>query len=336
MTRIAWMVLLLSAPAGLAFQAGPPQDGIVNPQVIPRGEPKYTEEARSAGVQGTVVLSVVIDQQGVPKDIRVVSPLGFGLDEAAMAAVALWRFRPGTKDGKPVAIVGQIEVSFRLRNTGFDEKKEKQRTLYNAAVNSLKQGKRDKAVIDSLRNLVSQKYPPGMFLYGKALVEGWGIAADPATGYRLLEDSAAKHYGPALYEVAIARIQGGQLEQDPQKGFEQMRSAARLGSEQAQAFLGQAYEQGEGVPVDLNKSRENYRLCAATGDAACQYHLGKSLLEANGHISLDYVQAIAWLELASSGGIEDAEKILQQEDAQLTPDQISRADKLKAQLVHKP
>jgi TonB family protein len=55
-----------------------------------------------------------VDQNGVPLDIKVVRPLGLGLDEKAMEAVRHWKVRPGMKGGRPVAVQAQVEVTFRL------------------------------------------------------------------------------------------------------------------------------------------------------------------------------------------------------------------------------
>jgi periplasmic protein TonB len=77
-------------------------------------EPQYSEEAISAKFQGTVLLYVEVDEQGLPRNIRVIRPLGLGLDEKAIEAVEKWKFSPGKKDGKPVAVQAQIEVNFRL------------------------------------------------------------------------------------------------------------------------------------------------------------------------------------------------------------------------------
>lgn len=77
-------------------------------------EPEYSEEARKAKYSGTVLLSIVVDSNGLPRDIKVIRPLGLGLDEKAVEAVAKWRFRPGMKGGRPVATQAQVEVNFRL------------------------------------------------------------------------------------------------------------------------------------------------------------------------------------------------------------------------------
>ncbi len=88
--------------------------GVSSPVIVYRVEPEYSEEARKAKFQGTVVLSIVIDERGVPTNFKVVRPLGLGLDEKAIEAVQKWRFKPGQKDGRPVAVMATIEVNFRL------------------------------------------------------------------------------------------------------------------------------------------------------------------------------------------------------------------------------
>lgn len=88
--------------------------GVSAPALVFKVEPEYSEEARKAKFQGTVVLYVVVDEKGMPRDLKVVRPLGLGLDEKAIEAVTKWRFKPGFKDGKPVAVAATIEVNFRL------------------------------------------------------------------------------------------------------------------------------------------------------------------------------------------------------------------------------
>jgi TonB family protein len=88
--------------------------GVTAPEVIFKQEPQYTQEARDAKIEGSVLLSVVIDSDGSVSDIRVLQSLDEGLDENAMAAVATWQFRPAEKDGQPVAVAANIQVNFRL------------------------------------------------------------------------------------------------------------------------------------------------------------------------------------------------------------------------------
>jgi len=96
---------------GGAYRIG---GGVSPPTVIFKVEPEYSEEARKAKFQGTVVLFVVVDENGKPRDLKVIRPLGLGLDQKAIEAVEKWKFSPGKKDGKPVPVQATIEVNFRL------------------------------------------------------------------------------------------------------------------------------------------------------------------------------------------------------------------------------
>lgn len=88
--------------------------GISQPVPIYAPDPDYSDEARKAKFQGTVLLWVVIGNDGLVKDVKIARPLGLGLDQKAIEAVRKWRFKPAEKDGHPVAVQAQIEVNFRL------------------------------------------------------------------------------------------------------------------------------------------------------------------------------------------------------------------------------
>jgi protein TonB len=96
---------------GGVFRVG---GGVSAPKNIYAPDPDYSEEARKAKYQGTCVLYVVVGPDGKPRDIRVSRTLGLGLDEKAIEAVKLWRFEPATKDGKPVSVAINVEVTFHL------------------------------------------------------------------------------------------------------------------------------------------------------------------------------------------------------------------------------
>ena len=89
-------------------------NGVTPPRLIYKVEPAYTEEARSAKLQGSVLLYVEITPDGRATNTRVVHGIGVGLDEKAIEAISQWRFQPGTKDGAPVTVAATIEVNFRL------------------------------------------------------------------------------------------------------------------------------------------------------------------------------------------------------------------------------
>ena len=88
--------------------------GTTAPVLLYKKEPEYSEEARKAKFQGTVMLAVEVDASGRAINLRVVRSLGLGLDEKAMEAVRQWKFKPGYHDGKPVTVAATIEVNFRL------------------------------------------------------------------------------------------------------------------------------------------------------------------------------------------------------------------------------
>jgi TonB family protein len=88
--------------------------GVTRPTVLVKKEPEYSEEARKAKVQGTVIVSIVVTPDGRPTQMKIQRSVGLGLDEKALEALAQWRFNPGKKDGKPVPVEASIEVNFRL------------------------------------------------------------------------------------------------------------------------------------------------------------------------------------------------------------------------------
>jgi periplasmic protein TonB len=85
------------------------------PQLIHSVEAEFSDEARRAKYQGVCLVSLIVDAQGNPQNIRVVRALGMGLDEKAIEAIRQYKFKPAMKDGKtPVPVPITIEVDFRL------------------------------------------------------------------------------------------------------------------------------------------------------------------------------------------------------------------------------
>lgn len=89
-------------------------DGVSAPRAIYTPEPEFSEEARKAKYQGVVVVTIIVGPDGRVHNPRVVRSLGMGLDEKAIEGVKAWKFDPSKKDGHPVAVEMNVEVTFNL------------------------------------------------------------------------------------------------------------------------------------------------------------------------------------------------------------------------------
>jgi TonB family protein len=87
---------------------------VTAPVPIEQTPPEYTENAKQAKWQGSVELSILVDETGRVTQISVAKTLGMGLDQKAIEAVQRWKFKPGTKDGEPVAMRATVMVNFLL------------------------------------------------------------------------------------------------------------------------------------------------------------------------------------------------------------------------------
>jgi TonB family protein len=94
----------------VAGTAAPP--GVVMPVLETKVDPEFTGEAQRDKVKGTVQVRAVVGVDGIPRQITIRQPLGYGLDEKTAEAVAKYRFKPGTRDGKPVAVEMLINQTF--------------------------------------------------------------------------------------------------------------------------------------------------------------------------------------------------------------------------------
>lgn len=110
------------APAGPGHGDGGAGDApieldarMIAPVTLHRVQPLYTEAARRARTQGFVILQATIDRTGHVTDVRVLKPLPFGLDDAAVQAVRQWRFTPATLQGRPVPVYFRLTVQFRVQ-----------------------------------------------------------------------------------------------------------------------------------------------------------------------------------------------------------------------------
>jgi TonB family protein len=112
-------IILRSAQANNRQQAWqndplPMRNGVMPPRPINFANPEYSDEARRKRIQGVVLVSALVNEEGNPIDYRVEKSLGYGLDEKAVECVSQYRFTPAMRDGQPVAARVTIEVNFRL------------------------------------------------------------------------------------------------------------------------------------------------------------------------------------------------------------------------------
>ena len=77
-------------------------------------EPGYSPEAKAAKFEGVVMVSIIVDKNGIPQNVHVTRGVGLGLDEKAVEAVKQYKFKPATENGKPVAVYLNVEVNFEI------------------------------------------------------------------------------------------------------------------------------------------------------------------------------------------------------------------------------
>lgn len=92
-----------------------PGSGITAPDLLREVRPDYTDEARRLGIEGDVVLEIIVRSDGTVGDIKVLQGLRGGLDRRAIDAVRQWRFAPARRHGSPVDVVVEVAVEFKLR-----------------------------------------------------------------------------------------------------------------------------------------------------------------------------------------------------------------------------
>jgi TonB family protein len=331
--------LVMSFASQLGAQTAPIRigPGVTAPRVLRKVEPEFSPLGRADQIQGTVVLQLVVTEKGRPADIQVISPLGYGLDENAVAAIQKWQFMPGQKDGAPVPVRATIEVNFRFVGAAFDESYEHKRTQFNVALQELRhvdtnpsQAARVRAV-QSMTKLSEQKFPSAVYLVGMWEVSGEmapAVAQDVTAGWSKIEQAAKKSYGPAIYRLARRSLDSST---DGGKTWDDMRRAATLGSREAQFLLGDRYQKGDGVEVSFDRAKNYFRLCAAGGERECQNRLAHLMFDAPSRPDYEYEQALAWFGLAADHGSADAREVVERESPKLTPAQSKTIATLKRQ-----
>ena len=110
-----WEQLKVNPEAAASESCSSLGDVVTTPVLLNHVTPSYSDEARKAKVEGTVILEIIIRRDGTAEVVRVTRSVGFGLDQKAIEAVTQYRFRPGMRNGEPVDVTATSEVNFNLR-----------------------------------------------------------------------------------------------------------------------------------------------------------------------------------------------------------------------------
>ena len=124
--RLMAFVVATGCAFGMISATAAPQDatgvytpgqGVLVPRIVKEVKPQYTAEARAKKIQGTIGLDAVVLKDGTVGDVNVTQSLDsvYGLDEEAVKAMKQWVFEPGQKDGKPVPVRVNVEMTFNLK-----------------------------------------------------------------------------------------------------------------------------------------------------------------------------------------------------------------------------
>jgi TonB family protein len=314
--------------------AASPAGNATPPSLVSKVEPEYTKEARKKKFSGNVLLSLIVGTDGIPRDIKVVSPLGLGLDEKAMEAVSKWRFKPGTRNGVPVPVKAQAEVSFKLcnPNCGSNElvSEEKARSLVNIAVHQLRgdlDGKADaKAAFAIMQKAAAMDYGPAETRLGQFYLSGTGTPVDNQKAAELFDRAAFHGDAAGDYELGKLYKTGTGVLPDQAMALKLFTRAADQDLPQAEFALGVASELGEGAPPDLPQALKWYRKSAEQGFPAAQLRLGK-LFWTGAAGKQDQVAALEWALLAERGGLKEASPDVQHFRSSMPADSIAEAEK---------
>lgn len=116
--RLALLVVFVAVfgVSATLQQVYEPGNGTTMPIIVKEVKPQYTDAAQDRKIQGSVLLRAVVLENGhIGDSVEVLKSLDADLDQQAVAALKQWEFKPGTRDGKPVAVRISCELTFTLK-----------------------------------------------------------------------------------------------------------------------------------------------------------------------------------------------------------------------------
>jgi TonB family protein len=168
------------------------------PEPLRRVAPEWTPEAKIARLEGTAILTGIIDADGVPRDMRVTRSVGLGLDEKALAAIAQWRFVPAISPNQRIRVFTSIALDFRLPAGAS------RWHLTDAQFHLPKEIKRP--------SFKSTFYPAGAGISPDAVEEGQVVGASGRAAFASIAFEIDERGVPGAFEVseASADVWGGE------------------------------------------------------------------------------------------------------------------------------
>ncbi|MGI9075028.1 MAG: TonB family protein [Bryobacteraceae bacterium] len=335
--RYLWLALfpaLLFAQDAPTLQDSPATKDTL-PKLLYKVEPEYTNQARSAGLSGKALLSAVVDVDGRPKDIKVVSPLADGLAEQAIKAVSKWRFQPGMRNGVPVPMTAHIEVNFRICRscTGEPdptyERLEAARGMYNMGIHQLRgdlEKKNAKGAFESMQKAANMDYPPAEVVLGLFYLDGTGTVVDATKAAELFDRAAVQGNAQGEYQLGRLYETGNGIKANRAEALRLYLKAAEKNLPEGQCAAGMLLEKGDGVPRDAAQALKWYRKSAEQGFPPAQYRLAKAYWSA-AEGKQDQVKALAWALIAKSNGEKLSDAAVQEYRAEMTAEQIKSAER---------
>lgn len=337
---IFWFALqappvFLPCPAGTmeALEAIKELPGTVTvPEVKFYKNPSFTDTALRHQTQAvTVNISLIVDTEGKPCDLRLISQAPLGLDEAALRAVSMWRFTPASKGGKTIPHPAKVETRFeRIR----DEQVfwEQRREELNLAIQALPQstGNARTAHLGSIERLAKSGYAPAQGQYAILLAEGTFLPKDLEASNDYFLKARAQNDPAAYFHYGRFQLDGKVFLKDEAAALKDIRRSAALKFGRAYTWLGDHYTIGDYLPKDDAKALASYLAGAALHEVRCMLEAARRLQ------TTKPAEAIAWASLAADKGNPQARILLN--DLQATADAITlaQAAKLKARFQQQP
>jgi len=109
-TGLLACVLAALLPAQKSEEVYNAGNGVTSPRIVRQVAPEHPPQ--DFRISGTVLIGLIVNAKGEPEEVHVVRSLEKAVDQCAIDAVKQWRFEPGTKDGKPVAVKISVEIRF--------------------------------------------------------------------------------------------------------------------------------------------------------------------------------------------------------------------------------